>query len=88
MPIVHETPKRLTGPLLVAETVAGLRLIKGVDRGVCLLLGGAAAFDGDGGLFAYDAADDTSDDGAATIKPTAVSGDGRWRKVVSETGGE
>lgn len=41
--------------------------------------------DGGGGPFWWDNSSTLSDDGGMTIKPTAVSGAGRWRRVASDS---
>ncbi|CAO4174128.1 glycosyl hydrolase family 28-related protein [Methylorubrum aminovorans] len=42
-----------------------------------------AAADGGGGTFAWSPTSTAADDGVVTIKPTAVSGAGRWQRVLA-----
>lgn len=47
-----------------------------------VLYGSSSAFDGTYGLFAWNSASSAGDNGTSIIKPTAVSGNGRWIKLL------
>lgn len=80
-----ETPENryVAANVYVAETVAGLRLFQGgADtnaKNLAVLLGSTAAFDQALKLYAWDPASEDADTGTTFVKPTAVTGAGRWR---------
>jgi len=64
--------------------LAALRgIIGGYDHQDANLLGYYSAGDGGGGQFYWSASSVATDNGGTVIKPTAVSGAGRWLKEVS-----
>lgn len=63
------------------DTISALRALPGTayaDGQLAEVLGYYVAGDGGGGPFYWDASSTAADDGATVIKPTAVSGAGRW----------
>lgn len=81
--------KRVDSDPWVFDSVAGMRL--GPDpthRSIGILLGNASAFDASlNGIYSYDKDSVLADDGITVIKPTAVTGAGRWRQVTSGCAG-
>lgn len=70
------------------DTIARLRAIPipSGGKGARLVLGYAAAGDGGGGVFIWDAASAAADDGGMVILPTGHTGAGRWVRVTSLRG--
>lgn len=66
-------------------TIANLRASSAYTTNAIIYVQGYyAANDGGGGLFIYDSASTATDDSGVTIKPTAVSGAGRWIRQINE----
>lgn len=71
-----------SGGLDSYNTVALLRAATPPSNGTRIdLLGYYAAQDGGGGQFYYDSSSTATDDGGIVIKPTSVSGAGRWLRI-------
>ena len=69
-----------------ATSISGARLLTGVGTGVSprlQLLGGVNVLDGQQGVFIWDNSSTATDDGATVIKPTEISGGGRWIRDFS-----
>ena len=67
----------------VYDTIADLRAsTQHDDDEYCVVLGLAAAWDGQGGQYVFISTMATADDGITIIQPTDVSGNGRWRKFA------
>jgi len=81
-----------TLPITGVNTVAQLRLIPNANstnwtqRALAMIFGRAAALDGDRALYMWDPSSSAADDGALVIKPTAVTGAGRWRFIAGYGG--
>jgi hypothetical protein len=58
-----------------------------VARAVAIVFGAAAAFDGSFFFYAWDATSVIADDASNYIKPTAITGAGRWRLMFGSSGG-
>lgn len=75
------------------DKLGDLRTVPLVDnpnwaiRAVALVFGASAAFDGNFFIYAWDATSVVADDGGNYIKPTAITGAGRWRLIVGSSGG-
>ncbi len=69
-----------TADLLLTDTVAQLRASDPTGFRVALTNGNRAAQDLGGGLWYWDAASTSTDDGAFVLKPDSVSGAGRWKR--------
>lgn len=65
------------------DTIASLRLRSGINNSTAHVLGYYAPDDKGGGNFYYDTSSIATDDGGLVIKPTAVSGAGRWLRIYS-----
>lgn len=67
------------------QNIAALRAL-GVtaDDGVVYVEGYTSPGDLGGGIFRWDGASTDADDGGLVIKPTAVSGAGRWIRVIAD----
>ncbi len=70
----------------VVPTVAALRVLATptINNLAITLAGYYASGDGGGGRFYWSSASTATDDGGMTIKPTAVSGAGRWLRFAPE----
>jgi hypothetical protein len=66
-----------TASIAALRTITGTLAVQKTD-----VLGYYAQGDGGGGEFYWDSASSAADDGGLVIKPTAVSGAGRWRRSV------
>lgn len=65
--------------LTVSATVADLRTVTGtVQHEMAVVLGSSAVGDGGGSNYFWDATSSATDNGTTVVKPTAVSGAGRW----------
>jgi len=74
------------GIMKVADTVASLRelSVAGASSSwTAILQGCLAASDGGGGVFFWDSASTLADDTGLTVKPNAIAGPGRWRRIYS-----
>ena len=68
--------------LLPVANIADLRLLAAPSNQAQITVqGGTTAGDGNGGEFWYDATSSTADDGVDYVKPSAVTGAGRWRRI-------
>ncbi len=68
--------------IVVSATLANLRLRRGpADQSgaVAIMFGLSAAFDQAVKIYVWDKDSSTADNGTSVIKPTAVTGNGRWR---------
>ena len=76
--------KRLDPDPWIFETIAKMRLGPDpVHLAMGVLLGSVAAYDGVlNGVYSYDKNSVLADNGTSVIKPTAVTGAGRWRQVI------
>lgn len=71
----------------VVESIAGLRGVSGTKDGAPgFVTGYYAPHDGGEGPFRWDSTSTDDDDGGMTIKPTAVSGAGRWKRLLQAHG--
>lgn len=87
MPQRFTDPDRFENPsVIVCPTLANLRLQDGsarvADYQFALMLGNTSAFDGTTRAYAWNASSAAADDGDATVKPTDVTGNGRWIKLT------
>ena len=79
-------------PVTGVDTVAALRLIPDANsptwatRALAQIFGGASALDGTRALYMWDPTSAAADDGALTIKPTAITGNGRWLLIAGYGG--
>lgn len=69
--------------VLSVETYTALRALDGDDVRVVAVEGRAANGDGGAGLFAWDAADTTTDDGGTILTPASNPASGRWVRIFS-----
>lgn len=66
------------------DTIANMRGFTPPTSNVSLaFLTGAPASVGSGGMFAWNNDGADADNGTTIIKPTAVTGNGRWYRVIS-----
>jgi hypothetical protein len=70
------------GIITSVSTVAALKLITGTSKKTVNLLGYYAENDGGGGQFYYDTTSSATADDGMVIKPTAVTGAGRWLRIA------
>lgn len=68
-------------PTYTYDTFADLRLTVGQASSSVTALGQSTANDGQGGIFQWDSSSSASDDNLNVIKPTALSGNGRWLRM-------
>ena len=67
------------------DTIADLRTFPAADnpnwtqRAIAQVFGQATVFDGQFLWYSWDPTSALADDGVSTIKPTQISGSGRWR---------
>lgn len=66
------------------SNIAALRLLTGDTALHVSLRGYYAEGDGGGGLFYWGATSPATDNGGTVIKPTAVSGNGRWLRIYDQ----
>ncbi len=65
---------------LTFSTIADLRAQSGTESSLATLNGLVTKNDGNGGVYMWDAASTTADDGFVTIKVTSVT-TGRWKRI-------
>lgn len=77
--------KRLDANIWVFESLSEMRLAPDpTDRDAAVLLGSVTPFDAVlFGMYAFDATLNTPDNGSTVITAQTVTGDGRWRQVLS-----
>lgn len=63
--------------------IAALRLITGSTSTAAIVDSYSTASDGGSGIFIWDGSSTATDDGGTIIKPTSVSGAGRWLRVYT-----
>lgn len=63
------------------NTLSDLRAQVGTENVQVLLNGLTTTNDGNGGVYMWDSNSSLTDDGFITVKPTSVSGNGRWRRI-------
>lgn len=74
---------KISSPVKPVDTISDLRTVTGDSIiSQASVSGYSVINDGGGGLFHWDAASTDSDDSGVVIKPTSVSGAGRWVKDV------
>jgi len=80
-------------PISGVETLAALREIPDANSPTwtelaLIFMGGSAAFrNGTFSIFMWDPTSSAADDGIAVVKPTDITGAGRWRLVAGTTSG-
>lgn len=81
-----------TLPITGVNTVAQLRMIPDADsptwtqRALAMIFGGATALDGTRALYMWSPSSSAADDGALVIKPTEITGAGRWLLIAGYGG--
>jgi len=84
---VYELPNTGFDKLADLRTVPLANAPTWVERAVAMVFGAAAAFDGSFFIYAWDSTSVVADDASNYIKPTAITGAGRWRLIVGSSGG-
>ncbi len=70
-----------TGNIREVTSIENLRETAGVQSQMAVLSGYYEPGDGGGGLFYYDINSNSADNGGTVIKPSSVSGEGRWMRL-------
>lgn len=84
---IYELPNTGFDKLADLRTVPLADSPNWVTRAVAVVFGAAAAFDGSFFFYAWDPTSVVADDSSNYIKPTAISGSGRWRLISGSSGG-
>lgn len=72
--------------MLTATSISNLKtLVPPANNETCLLLGAVLPGDGGGGNFYYNSSSSLQENDGTIVKPSAISGNGRWIRVFSET---
>src|SRR5690348_458964 len=68
-----------------ASSISNLKTLTGTPNETAILLGAVSPGDGGGGTFYYDSASSSTENDGTIVKPTAISGSGRWIRIYSDT---